>query len=109
MNEIGAAIALAGCALSLVFGWRMGAPFRFAQVFALAVVSVVLGVVLSAAAVGIHGACEMLGMCQKMTDTTVWGMALPLMASPAFWLLGVLAHVAAAWADRWRARSRGPE
>ena len=94
MNDIGVAASAIGFVLSGLFGWRMQQPFRLAHLVVLAVVAIALAISLSFGAGFLHVGCTYLGLCAKTTDTTIWGVAFPLIANPAFWLMGFVANLA---------------
>jgi len=95
MNDLGVVAAAIGCLLSALFGWRMNEPFRFAHLVVLAFVTIALGIFLSIATGLVHVGCVRISqLCAQTTDTTIWGVAFPLMFIPVFWLVGCLAHFA---------------
>jgi hypothetical protein len=90
IGHIGAAFTLALFAFVIWRAWHMPAEAGL-NLLGLAVLSVAVGFAFTLATGFVHGVCEgTLHLCRKTTDTTIWGIAYPLIAAPAIWLFAVV-------------------
>jgi K+ transporter len=87
VTTVGFIVTGVGLAISALIGracrsentWVMLVAFVFAAGF--------LGVALMLGTIFLYGACESVRLCEKTTDMTVFLVALPLIYSPAYWVL----------------------
>ena len=83
--------ALLAVALGLVIAWTLGkggsSGSGTADVFGFAVAGVLLGIGLCVVTGISHAICTGLTkICVETTDMTVWSLAYPLVAIPAYWI-----------------------
>ena len=79
------AAIVAGFAISVKLGKAHALGDGAMKFFGSAFVAVVLGVAMSFCAGLLHTLCKGV-LCAPTTDTTVWSVAYPIMAAPAYWM-----------------------
>ena len=82
---LGLMSVIAGVLIAFGVGRKVSGRAWLATIFLL-LGDVFLGALLMAAVMGLHFSCNKIGICAKTTDTSVWAVAYPLMAIPAYWL-----------------------